>query len=177
MTRCIETQEPFVIALIKNGQEALGCLAEPFAIGTTAIIREVEYLEGGKLNIVATGLERVRILRSCGDLAYLCGETEILPYPVEDIAPGAQTLRAKVKEFVDSLAKTGKMPRIVLPEDDHDLIFFCASILPVTCRVRQSFLETEKLSDLSRELVSHFSRQIALIQAVGDGKAKDPYLN
>ncbi|HMU85136.1 MAG TPA: LON peptidase substrate-binding domain-containing protein, partial [Leptospiraceae bacterium] len=43
--RVISRKEPFIVALIKSGQEALGDVAEPYEIGTTASIKQVENLE------------------------------------------------------------------------------------------------------------------------------------
>lgn len=177
MRRCIDDPRPFVVALIKKGQEALGGLAEPFEVGTTASIRQVDYLEDGKLNLLASGVERVRIMHTSHELPYLSGSVEPFPYPEEDISGAAQRLRNVARDFIQIVSRTHKVSNIELPDDAKDLIFLCASILPVSCQVRQSFLETERLSDLAHDLQQHIERQLALIAAVGTEPAKDPYLN
>lgn len=177
MRRCIHDPGPFVVALIRKGQEALGGLAEPFAVGTMASIRQVDYLEDGKLNLLAAGIERVRIKHTSHELPYLSGTVEAFPYPEEDVSAAADALRTVATEFIEIVSKNQKISNIELPPLDQDLIFLCASILPVSCQVRQSFLETERLTDLARDLRLHIERQLALIAAVGKEPAHDPYLN
>ncbi|MCE9596699.1 MAG: LON peptidase substrate-binding domain-containing protein [Spirochaetia bacterium] len=177
MRICIDDPKPFVVALIRKGQEALGGLAEPFAVGTSASIRKVDYLEDGKLNLLATGVERVRILQMSQERPYLSGKIEPFPYPDEDITEEATALRSIAAEFMQVISKSHRLSDIELPELNQDLIFLCASILPVSCQIRQSFLETERLSDLARDLHDRIERQLALIAAVGTEPAKDPYLN
>ena len=59
---CLQEQRPFGIALIERGAEALGPLAEPYPIGCAARVVQVQRLEQGRMNIVALGGERFRIL-------------------------------------------------------------------------------------------------------------------
>src|SRR3982751_2871548 len=57
ISRCYQSGQPFGVALIKSGQD-VGGRAEPFMVGCTAIISEMEPLPGGRMNIVAVGRER-----------------------------------------------------------------------------------------------------------------------
>jgi Lon protease-like protein len=58
---CIENNQPFGVVLIRQGLEALGRLAEPYEIGCTARIIEVEPLAKGQMNISTLGEKRFRI--------------------------------------------------------------------------------------------------------------------
>ena len=61
MEMCEQTQQPFGVVLIQEGQEALGPLATPYPIGCTAEIARVERLPDGRMNILAVGVERFEI--------------------------------------------------------------------------------------------------------------------
>lgn len=175
--RVISRKEPFIVALIKSGQEALGDVAEPYEIGTTASIKQVENLENGRMNLLAIGVDRVKIHSTSRALPYLEGEMEVMEYPSEDLSQCAGSLRTVVQGFLSLVAQSRKIPRIELPEDPRELIFLCATILPVSGPVRQAFLETPKLSLLSQDLQARYARQIALLKAVIDGKSDEAYLN
>ena len=60
--KCIEDNELFGVVLIKSGVEALGPLADPYPIGCTAKLINVEKIREGRMNITALGQERFRVL-------------------------------------------------------------------------------------------------------------------
>src|SRR5688572_13111983 len=55
--RCYSSGAPFGGTLIRKGGE-VGGGADPFLIGCTALITEIEPLNDGRMNIVAVGHER-----------------------------------------------------------------------------------------------------------------------
>src|SRR3954466_6437378 len=61
--RCIEANQPFGAVLIKRGSEVsgLGKAAEPFSIGCTVQITQVQSLGAGRMNISVVGKERFQI--------------------------------------------------------------------------------------------------------------------
>ena len=69
--------QPFGVALIKSGQD-VGGRAEPFMVGCTAIITEMEPLPGGRMNIVAVGRDRFVAHSLKYDQPYLVAEVENL---------------------------------------------------------------------------------------------------
>ncbi len=175
--RITKRNEPFIVSLIKAGQEALGDLAEPYAVGTTARIQQVETLEQGRLNVIALGMRRVKIRAISRALPYLEGEMEVWDFPDEDLSGCGDSLRRVVGGFLEMVGKTRRMPDVQLPSEPRELIFLCAAILPVSGPVRQTFLEAESLRALSRDLESRYARQVALMQAVKEGKTDGAYLN
>jgi len=74
---CLERDEPFGVALIKEGVEA-GGPAIPCEIGTTARITRVERLADGRMNIVTIGGRRFRILALDHRKPYLQAEVEYI---------------------------------------------------------------------------------------------------
>ena len=55
ISRCYTEGQPFGVALIKSGNE-VGRKAEPFLVGCTAVITELEPLPDGRMNIVPADL-------------------------------------------------------------------------------------------------------------------------
>jgi Lon protease-like protein len=109
---CIEMDQPFGINLIRQGTEANGPLAIPHDIGVTARITEVENLPEGRMNIVALGESRFRILQLKYELPYLVGQVEF--YPFENMDDRALTqsvirLRPWVERYMDILTSISEL--------------------------------------------------------------------
>jgi hypothetical protein len=82
--RCLETDSPFGIVLIKRGRE-VGGPAEPFSVGTLARIIQGEPTAEGRFGIICRAEERFRITSLDRRSApYLVGEVELYP---DDPAP------------------------------------------------------------------------------------------
>ena len=75
---CLDENRPFGVALIRQGLE-VGGPAEPYRVGCTARIVDVERLPDGKMNLTALGDERFRILKLRHDQPFLVGQVEALP--------------------------------------------------------------------------------------------------
>src|SRR5947209_7299372 len=70
VSRCIAEDIPFGVVLIREGQEA-GAPAVPFEVGTTAQIVSVEKLLQGRMNLIAVGRKRFRLLDTSHARPYL----------------------------------------------------------------------------------------------------------
>lgn len=75
---CLETGEPFGIALIRSGVE-VGGPAVPFSVGTTARIKNATPLSDGRTALEVTGERRFIITRVETDRAYPSAAVEYLP--------------------------------------------------------------------------------------------------
>ena len=95
---CQEAGEPFGIALIRSGAE-VGETAEPYSMGTTAELKLVRPIRGGRLFVEARGRERFRITELHHDRPYLWADVE---YPVDELTevPAAllEDARARLAE-------------------------------------------------------------------------------
>ena len=142
---CIEEGRPFGVLLIRSGVEA-GGPAEPFDVGTTARIEQVERLDDGKMNLLCTGGERFRLLRTLDGAPYMRGEIEFIETPDEhdsealDLAAEAGALFAEYVRLY--LALTNQWSRsMALPGDPDALADFIAARMPVEAGVKQALLE------------------------------------
>ncbi len=145
INRCIEEHLPFGVALIAHGEE-VGMTAEPHRVGTAARIIRVERLEDGRMNIVAVGAQRFRILRLHHDRSYLTAE--VGHFPVINGATRramelSQRVRPQVLEYVDLLSKAANVNLTLdrLPEDPLTLAFLVAISLQVSPQDKQKLLE------------------------------------
>ena len=83
--RCSETDSPFGVLLIKEGQE-VGETAEPFTVGATARIAEVQRLDDGRMNILTQGEQRFRVVEIIQEIPYLVGLVQLLEEETGDVA-------------------------------------------------------------------------------------------
>ena len=154
--RCLEQKSSFGVALIKSGLEA-GEPATPFEVGTAAAIAQVQYLPEGRLNLVAVGQARFRILRITQETPYLVAEVENLSDVIGDdsnLTDTAETVSALFAEYYRLfLALSGQWLRTLgLPGNPITLADFVAGRLPADNTVKQELLETLSISRrLSRE--------------------------
>src|SRR3990172_3261195 len=75
--RCLEQRAPFGVVLIRSGEE-VGGPAEPYDVGTTARIVRVQRLEDGRMNLVALGERRFRIVHLDRSEPHLSGDVDYL---------------------------------------------------------------------------------------------------
>ena len=147
--RCLEQQSPFGVVLIRSGEE-VGGAAEPYDVGATARITQVERLPDGKLNLVACGERRFRILALDTTEPYLQGDVEFLES--EDVdAPGVSDASARVAALFGEqqrlvLAISGQWSReLDLPTDPAALADYVAGHAELPPEDQQALLETLSL--------------------------------
>ncbi len=174
--RCIDEKEPFGVVLIKSGEEAGGD-AEPYDVGTTALVARVQRLPDGRMNLINLGRRRFRILELDRSEEYLSAEVEFLENTgaageeVETSAVRIAALFAEQYRLV--MAISSQWTREVnIPGAPAALADFVASQLDVPNEAKQELLETlsvparlaheeELLGDLIRTLTERWeeSRQ------------------
>ena len=169
---CLREQRPFGVVLIRNGIEALGPLAEPFHIGCTAEIAHVQRLEDERMNIVAVGQERIRILSFDNQTQpYLVGKARL--YPLSNLNPTAVAaqaalLRRQFEQLVELLSKAGgsQLDLSQLPQDGIALAFLAAAVLQITPLQKQELLSIARADKLLDRLQLLYRRELTLMQTV-----------
>jgi len=142
---CIDEARPFGVVLIRDGAE-VGGAAEPYRVGTTARITDVERLEDGRMNITSVGEDRFRILDTSTERPYLTGTVERLDEYDGDTpaaAGAADEVRALYLRLVRLvLAPSGQWQREAdLPDDAGRLADQVAAHIETTTAIRQRLLE------------------------------------
>lgn len=168
--RCIEYSSPFGVVLIKDGDE-VGPAAEPYPIGCTARVVEVEPLPEGRMNLVAMGGERFRVDKLRHDRTYLCGDAVLLPLPEGDArhaAACAATLRPLLTDYLGVLAEaTGNdfdLDRIAL--DPAELAHMAAFLLQAPPEQKQRLLASDSVEDLLVRLTALYREELPLFRSM-----------
>ncbi len=142
---CLEESRPFGVLAIRKGYEA-GDGAEPFDIGTTARIAQVQHLDEGKMNVICLGGDRFRMTSPVSNDPYLVGDVEVLATTDAD-DPKAKELSddagALFAEYVRMyLAMSNQWARsIEMPSEADMLADFIGSRLTVDVATKQRLLE------------------------------------
>lgn len=168
---CIESSKPFGVALIKRGLEAHGPLAEPYEIGCTARIIEVEPLSEGRMNIVALGQKRFRILSLNDQNSTLVGKVEIYPLEGSDkeiLTLIGKRLRPWVKRYMDILSQVSdaNLEAEHLPNDPLALAYLAAVLLQVPPTQKQPLLATERAEKFLGKMYALYRREVFLLDAI-----------
>lgn len=171
INRCIDEQKPFGVLLIESGEEALGPLAEPYLVGTTAQITQIQRLPFGRMNLLAVGRERFKVQQFKYDHEYLCADVEILAYASEsdpDIEQFGKPLRPLVEHYLSILEKAGQiqLESHQLPQDITSLAHFAAVILQTENTHKQNMLEQDKLTAYLADLAKAYKREVALLEVL-----------
>ncbi len=168
--RCYGESKPFGVSLIRAGEE-VGASADPYLIGCTALISEVEPLGGGRMNIVASGVDRFQIIDFKHDEPYLVGLVEDLPFAqssAESLEEGGHSLRPWVRKYLQILSDASKTPfdTAQVPRDPLRLAFLASFLVNIPSAQKQDLLETLAADDLILNLRNLYRREVTLLEAM-----------
>ena len=157
---CLEHDSPFGIVLIKDGQE-VGAPAEPFRIGTTARITNVERLEEGRMNLLANGERRFELVEITKRLPHLAGWVQYLAEePGRDPAAVLPQVQEGYSTFLRNLGGLagGWSAQVEVPDDPVRLSFAVASNIDLPRDIRQQLLETSTARERLERLIPILQR-------------------
>lgn len=175
---CRSSGSPFGVVSIRRGAEALGPSAEPYPIGCTAEITQLQPLSQGRMNLLVIGQDRFRIRTLKYDQPYLVGDVDFLPIrsgSSEVLAQAGQNLRPWLERYVRAL-NSGENPESAianLPSDPLTLAYVAAMVLQMPVDQKQAFLEIDDMGELFDELRFSYRREIALLRTMLDGSRRD----
>ncbi|NUP99460.1 MAG: LON peptidase substrate-binding domain-containing protein [Armatimonadetes bacterium] len=163
---CLAGDQRFGVALIRSGPE-VGGLAEPCAVGTTAVIRDSSRIEE-RFVLLTHGEERFQILRSWSEGEVLMAEVEAYPDDPQSLANTealAAEVRGRAAEHLrligEALGKTFVPPQ--LPDSPVELSFLLASGLQGEPARRQELLELTDTAERLRRLRKLLGQQVATL--------------
>jgi Lon protease-like protein len=168
--RCLEKRVPFGVVMIRSGSEVegFGPSAEPYLIGCTAHITQVQELGDGRKNIVAVGHERFEIVQQHYDEPYLTGDVRVLllQHPSDlELRTQSRQLRATLEQYLTSLQQidNANAERPDLPRDPLSLIYLAASILRIPASEKQVLLGENDALRLVLSLRALYRREVTLL--------------
>lgn len=169
INHCIDTDAPFGVVLIQDGQEALGPLAKPHEIGCTAQITQVQRLPFERLNITATGQRRFRIHSIKQHSPYLIGDVEF--FAPEDDQPDlvdqlGRQLRPLIARYLEILSQIGEVQfnAMNIPHDARSLAHVAAIMLQGENPQKQELLSADRTSDLLLQLLKIYQLETKLLE-------------
>jgi Lon protease-like protein len=168
---CIEHDLPFGVVLIRHGSEAFDPLAQTFHVGTMALIRQVQKLPDGRMNILTIGSDRFKILSYELDLKpYMVGYVE--PFPIaesreSELKSMSVRLRRWVNLYLEMLteAGVGQYDINLFPEDPVSMAYVSASLLQISNPHKLQLLSLESSGELVQQVIRYYRREIALFRA------------
>jgi len=144
INECDKGGKPFGVVLMRPESEYLR--EEPYSVGTMAEIEALDRLEDGRMNLIARGLQRFRILSQHREKAYLSGLVEAfedVAEPEQILVPYANHARELFNSYLQILLEViGKQDiQFNLPAAPEELSHFIANFLDVEIERKQEFLE------------------------------------
>lgn len=142
MRRILAGDRTFGVALIKEGRE-VGEPAVPYQVGTTARVEAVERLPEGRMNLLAVGVQRFRLLELVPGEPYLVGRVERLDEsPGELAAELAGRVAERFRQYLEALRARGLPPTEPVASEPVALSYQVARVLRATPpTARQRLLE------------------------------------
>ena len=168
INHCIEAEEPFGVVLIRQGREALGPTATPYAVGCTASIGDVQRLPLARMNIVATGRRRFRIKAIDRSKPYLLGEVDFF-MPAEDhpevIRRHSRLLRPLLIRCLEILSSSSdsRFDPAQLPDQPRAVAQIASILLQTDNQQKQELLAMDSLSNLLVTLVEIYQLETMLL--------------
>jgi Lon protease-like protein len=142
--RCLEEERPFGVVLIQSGPE-VGGPAVPHMVGTTAHIAAVKRSDDGRMNLIAIGQERFRIVEVVRQEPYLIARVEALADEEPDAraAPLAAEVRAILTTYLRDLFVLLEQPEeeLEIPAEPVRLSLVAAAVMQIPMGERQALLE------------------------------------
>lgn len=188
----LQTNQTFGVNLIKSGEEALGPLPEPYEVGCTARIVQVDTQEDGKLNITVVGDERFRILRMGAGQPYLTAFVESAPLKANltlDVVRRVRELREHLVKYLGLLSSLHAanhglygqdynfdLRDLQLPEDPLMLIYLSAALLQIPPVEKQPILEADTATLVLDRVQRLCRRELCVLPPLlktSDDQAKD----
>ncbi len=170
INECIDQQKPFGVVLIETGDEALGALAHPHMIGTTAHITQVQRLPFGRMNILAIGKDRFRINSLSNERSFLTAEVDFIPLVLDDMAMlkrNERALRPLFNRYLAALSEAGlQLEESDLPEETLALAYLAAVVLQTDNASKQQMLESVNTTQFLQRLLTEYRREVAMLDVL-----------
>ena len=169
INECYEQEKPFGVVLVQPESDLLQ--EEPYSVGTMAEIEALDRLEDGRMNLIAKGTRRFRILSQHHEKPYLSGIVELY----EDVAEPEQMLvvyanhaRSLFDAYLQILLEVVGKEQIEfnLPTDPEELSHFIAYFLDVQDEQKQRFLELTSTQQRLQEEVDVLRKEVPFMREI-----------
>lgn len=169
INECYEQNLPFGIVLARSGSEMLH--EKPYSIGTIAEIEALDRMEDGRMNLIAHGGQRFRILSQHREKPYLSGIVEIY----SDMAESEQELSQAMgqashlfRAYLEALLEVAGRETLefTLPSNAEELSHFIAHLIDIQDEQKQHMLEMTSTRQRLEEEVTILRREVPFMREV-----------
>ena len=161
---CIDRESPFGIALIREGQE-VGDPAEPFQVGTTARITQVQRMDDGRMNILTRGERRFRVVQVIQWAPHVVGLVQYLADQPSEVSESlVEEISGEYATFLRHMSALsgGWNNRVETPTDPERLATEAqanvASTIEWPTDIRQQLLESSTVQQRLERLLPLLQR-------------------
>ncbi len=188
LQRVIAGNRTFGVTLIRRGEEAMGPLPEPYLVGCTARLLQVEGNqevegEGTTITISVMGDERFRVVHLAEVNEYYTGFVETMPLerPASlTVSRAAAQLHQQIGKYLlmlsriaehkplhgrDALAEA-RLREMNFPDDPLLLTYLSAALLQISPHEKQPLLEAATAADLIHATLRLVRRELTILPAL-----------
>ena len=169
INECYAQNLPFGVVLARPESEPLH--EEPYPVGTMAEIEALDRMDDGRMNLIARGGQRFRILSQHRQKPYLSGIVEVY----SDIAEARQALSSVMHQasalfhsYLETLLAVigrGEL-EFTLPDDAEEFSHFIAHLIDVHDEQKQHMLELTSTRERLEEEVLILRREVPFMREV-----------
>jgi Lon protease-like protein len=164
---CYERDKPFGVVLARP--ESSQMREEPYSVGTMAEILALSRMEDGRMNLIARGGQRFRILHRHREKPYLTGIVEVyedLPEPEQVLSEQADRARELFNLYLEILLEVvGKQEtQFDLPVAPEELSHFIAYFLDIEDEEKQQLLEMTLTTQRLKSVIETLRREVPFVR-------------
>ena len=166
---CLNSDKHFGIVYLKDTRCA--------EVGTKAEVVDVEKLEDGKMNILAEGRSRFKILDLVKEEPYHQALIEPFDDTNSSIDSKVKITISKIRELsekalllYDSISDEELSKKLKLPKEPNELLFLVAANLTCSYDQKQTILETRSSKDRSKQILKLLKEEIKRLEILLENK-------
>ena len=167
INECNEQKTAFGIVLVQPHSEHLK--EEPYPVGTMAQIEVLDRLEDGRMNLIARGLQRFRILELHRQKTYLSGLVEVFEdqdeleqTQITHANQASELFNAYLQILIEVIGK--EAIEFTLPTAPEELSHFIAYFLDVANERKQQLLELTSTTQRLEEEIDILRREVPFMR-------------
>ncbi len=167
INECYQQEKPFGVVLARPQSQQMR--EEPYPIGTMADILALSRMDDGRMNLIARGGQRFRILDQHREKPYLTGIVEVykdLPEPEPVLREQADKARELFNTYLEILLEViGKQEtQFDLPAAPEELSHFIASFLDIEDESKQRLLEMTLTTQRLESVIVTLRREVPFVR-------------
>jgi Lon protease-like protein len=167
INECYQQEKPFGVVLTRPQSQQMR--EEPYPIGTMADILALSRMDDGRMNLIARGGQRFRILDQHREKPYLTGIVEVykdLPEPEPVLREQADKARELFNTYLEILLEViGKQEtQFDLPAAPEELSHFIASFLDIEDEAKQRLLEMTLTTQRLESVIVTLRREVPFVR-------------